>query len=126
MNRRRIAIVTPYVQETNRIVQSFLYERGIDVVNGLTFDILSGYAMARLSPKDIYSAAMAVNTEEAEAIFISCTGLQVSPVLADLQQALGKPVVSSNQALTWLCSEKASVRRIDNLAGALFGYRFKG
>lgn len=124
MKRTRVAVVTPYAQETNQVVGAFLGRHGIDVLNAVTFDILSGYAMARLSPKDIYDAAILANTEEAEAIFISCTGLCVSPILDDLERAVGKPVVASNQALAWQCCETAGVHRTDRRGGQLFDHRF--
>ncbi|KAF1036146.1 MAG: Maleate isomerase [Burkholderia lata] len=121
---RKIAVVTPYVQETNRVVDTFLRRRGIEIVNAVTFDMLSGYAMARLSPRDFHTAALHVNTDDADAVFISCTGLQVSPVLADIEHAIGKPVVSSNQALAWQCCETAGIHRTDGRSGSLFNRRF--
>jgi maleate isomerase len=124
MNTRRVAVVTPYPQETNHVVRSFLKQHGIDVVSAVTFDILSGYEMSRLSPQDIYSAALQANTDEAESIFISCTALNVSPILEDLERETGKPVVASNQALAWQCCEIAGVRRQDGRGGALFRHRY--
>ena len=39
----------------------------------------------------------------AEALFISCTALRTACVIAEIEQALGCPVVSSNQATAWMC-----------------------
>jgi maleate isomerase len=36
-----------------------------------------------------------------DALFISCTALRTAPIVARLEAALGLPVVTSNQALTW-------------------------
>ncbi len=124
MNRRKIAIVTPYPQETNRVVAAFLAGRGIEIVSGLTFDILSGYDMSRLRPADLFDAAIKADTPEAEAIFISCTALLVSPVLEDIERKTGKPVVTSNQALAWQCSETVKLIRNDGRGGELFNHRF--
>lgn len=123
MNRRRIAVVTPYVRETNSVVARYLAQSGIEVVNAVTFDLLSGAAMNRLSPRDIYYAGIRADTPEAEAVFISCTGIRVSPILDDLEKALGKPVLSSNQALTWQCCETVGLRRNDGRGGSLFDFR---
>jgi len=124
MKLRRIAVVTPYAHETNQVVNSFLSQNGIEIVNALTFNILSGYTMSRLSPKDFYSAALQANTDEAEAVFISCTASYLSPILEDLECAIGKPVVTSNQALVWQCCEATGLHRTDGHGGALFDYRF--
>lgn len=38
---------------------------------------------------------------EVDALFVAGTGLRVSAVLGGLEAAIGKPVVTSNQALAW-------------------------
>ncbi len=125
MKRRKVAVVTPYIRETNTVVAQYLALSGIEVVNAVTFDLLSGASMNRLSPRDIYNAGMLADTPDAEAIFISCTGIRVSPILDDLERALGKPVLSSNQALTWQCCETVGLVRDDGRGGSLFGFRYQ-
>ncbi len=125
MNRRRIAVVTPYAHEANQVVNSFLRQNGVDIINAVTFNILSGYTMSRLTPDDFYAAALQANTDEAEAIFISCTASYLSPMLEDLERVTGKPVVTSNQALVWQCCEVTGLHRTDGKGGALFDYRFE-
>lgn len=38
---------------------------------------------------------------EADAVFVSCTALPTYDVVAPLEQALGKPIVTANQATMW-------------------------
>ena len=45
--------------------------------------------------------AKRADTPQAEALFISCTGLRTIDILQQLEQHLGKPVVSANQATMW-------------------------
>jgi maleate isomerase len=45
-----------------------------------------------------------------DGLFISCTALRVSLVLRAPEDALGKPVVASNQALAWDCLRQAGYR----------------
>jgi maleate isomerase len=40
---------------------------------------------------------------QAEALFISCTALRSALVTADIEKAIGRPVVTSNQASAWNC-----------------------
>ena len=40
-------------------------------------------------------------THRADLLFISCTALRASLVIDQIEQRIGKPVVSSNQALAW-------------------------
>ena len=60
--------------------------------------------IVRIPPSAIYDAGLELGSHpEVEALFISCTGLRVSSIIAPLEEALGKPVVTSNQALAWQC-----------------------
>ena len=47
--------------------------------------------------------------EGSEALFISCTGLRTSGLIDDLEKRLGRPVVTSNQALSWASLRAAGV-----------------
>ncbi len=47
---------------------------------------------------------------DAEAVFLSCTGLRCSSVIDQLERDIGKPVVASNQALAWDVLRLAGVR----------------
>ena len=38
---------------------------------------------------------------EAEAIFISCGALRTLDIIDELEEEVGKPVVTSNQAMLW-------------------------
>ena len=58
--------------------------------------------MARIAPASIHSAALAVGqSEEVDAVFLSCTNLRTLDIIDDLEAVLQKPVLSSNQALAW-------------------------
>ena len=48
-----------------------------------------------------YRLARSVDGAEAEAVFLSGTGMPTLPVLEALEQDLGKPVVSSASAMMW-------------------------
>ena len=42
-----------------------------------------------------------INLNDSDALFVSCTALPVLSLINDLENKLGKFVVSSNQALIW-------------------------
>ena len=120
---RKIAVVTPYVQEVNMAVAGVLTSAGIEIVSARTLDQLSGEEMFRTPSSTFMEAALEADCPEAEAIFISCTGIIVSPFLYELEQRLGKPVISSNQAIAWQCREIAGVGSDTGIHGALFARR---
>ena len=41
------------------------------------------------------------NTDDAQAVFISCTNLPTYDVIATLEAELGKPVLTANQVTIW-------------------------
>jgi maleate isomerase len=58
-----------------------------------------------------YRLARRVDTEEAEAVFLTGTGMPTLPVLEALEQDLGKPVISSASAMMWHALRLAGVRQ---------------
>ena len=46
-------------------------------------------------------AACAVVRPDAEALFVSCTALRSAEVAEEIESRIGRPVVTSNQALFW-------------------------
>ncbi|MBV8938085.1 MAG: hypothetical protein JO095_20090 [Alphaproteobacteria bacterium] len=56
--------------------------------------------------------ARLVDREDAEAVFLSGTGMPTLPVLELLEQDLGKPVISSASAMMWQALRLAGVRQL--------------
>ena len=56
----------------------------------------------------------------ADAYFLSCTTIRSTPIIAALERDLGKPVVTSNQAMAWHALRTGGVK--DRIPG--FGTLF--
>ena len=113
---RRIALLTPYQAPVNALIAAEIEEAGFAIVARASFLCESGYEMSRVSPRSIREAALALaGRAEVEALFISCTALRVSPVIEDIEQSLGKPVVFSTQAMAWEAARLSGVH--DPVAG---------
>ena len=61
-----------------------------------------------------------VDREDAEAVFLSGTGMPTLPVLELLEQDLAKPVISSASAMMWHALRLAGVRQPISAYGRLF------
>src|SRR5207253_3047100 len=59
--------------------------------------------------EDAYRLARSVDAAEAEAVFLSGTGMPTVPVLEALEQDLGKPVISSASAMMWHALRSAGI-----------------
>lgn len=101
MGVHRVSLVLPYVDEVNAIVRGYVEGAGVEVVDAVSFGLLSDVDMAKLSTQALAAAALAADHPQAEAICILCTALRATPVIADLEARLGKPVITSHQAMLW-------------------------
>ncbi len=98
---RRIAVLTPYTDSVNRRVQEYFTARGLDIAAFGAFDKDSDADIAAIAPASIIAAAQALDAPDIEGIFLSCTGLRGVAVVEELETILGKPVITSNQAMAW-------------------------
>ena len=85
-----------------------------------TFDLGGDPEMNRVSSDSLFEAGVATCAAESDALFISCTGWRTKSVIERLEQAIGKPVVTSNQALAWSALRKANVNSKAKGLGRLF------
>ena len=102
---RRISVVTPYVRSVNEAVGQMFGTRGLDVINIAGMNIASDADMTAVTPESIRQAALKGCRDEADLLFISCTALRTAGVVGQLEEELGRPVVTSNQALVWHAME---------------------
>lgn len=98
---RRVAVLTPYVDDVNRPIAHYIEDNGLDVVALTSFLFADDNDMAGISPEAIYQAALEADRPEADALFISCTAIRAVDTIERIEQTLRKPVVSANQALFW-------------------------
>ncbi|SFG27692.1 maleate isomerase [Palleronia marisminoris] len=98
---QRIVLLAPYLRETTRPVAEYFSAAGLEVVRACCLDMADDRDIARLSADTIISAALAADTPEAEAMFISCTSMPTLGLIAEIERRLGKPLLTSNQACLW-------------------------
>lgn len=119
---RRIGLVSPYVAEVSASLRGALQDGGFDIAELVSFEEQVEARVARIDPESIRDAALEVGRSDGiDAVFLSCTNLRSLGVIADLEQELGKPVVSSNQALAWHLARLAGAGPLDPGYGRLMG-----
>ena len=97
----RVSLLTPYIKSVSTPFVDFFEERGLDVVSLDCFELEDDRDMARIAPASLVEAAKRACDPKAEALFISCTAVRAAEVVSEIEAALGKPVVTSNQATVW-------------------------
>ncbi len=101
LKARRIVIATPYLDEINVVEAKYFQEHGFEVLNIRGLNITNDTDIVRVSPKFIREFARSLDHPDADAIFVSCGALRTIDIIDALEQEVGKPVVSSNQAMVW-------------------------
>ena len=97
-----MAVVTPYPQEVNDKEMAFFRELGFEAVALESFLQDDSLKIPLIPQEETYKLAKLADCAEAEGIFISCTNLPTADIIEPLEQELGKPVITSNQASMWL------------------------
>lgn len=116
---RRIGFASPYVAAINDLAISFLSDAGIATVARSEVEtVLDNYGQGALDPQAVHDLGRAADHTEAEAIVLSCTDMRSVETIAKLEQTLGKPVISSNQAMMFQALQLAGIG--EALTG--FGY----
>lgn len=98
---RRIAMLTPYTPSVTHSAVQFMTAQGFTVhaAAGLGIDLDDSHA--RIREETLYQQALELDWKGADAIFISCTAIRSLNVIARIEEATGKPVITSNQASYW-------------------------
>lgn len=130
---QKVAIGTPYTSEVNELLRIFLETQGLKVTNikGLGYsESIKPYPLADkpvsgtglLEPMVAYRLGCDVDSNDAEAILISCTNLRTIEIIDTLEKNRGKPVVTSNQATVALAMQVMGIKeRITGFGSLLEG-----
>jgi maleate isomerase len=97
----KLSLLTPYVEAVHAREIAFLAAHGIAVVGGAHLGIDTNVEMATLPPSTLAEWVLAHPCQEADGYFLSCTAIRSAVVIAHLEESLGRPVLTSNQAMVW-------------------------
>ena len=86
LNVKKIAVATPYIEEVNIKGKLFLEENGIQVVNITGLGLLYDLEIDSQSLETVYKLAKEVDTKDAEAVVILCTGIRSIPIIEHLER----------------------------------------
>ena len=101
MNVKKIAVFTPYPETVNKTISEYLVKKNINVMSFSTFNLDLDVDFARVDPKYLSEVLIKLNTNNADALFVSCTALPALEIIDEVEKKINKPVFSSNQTLIW-------------------------
>lgn len=100
---KRVAIVTPYTLDVTEPVADVFRHAGLEVGAVGSFLESSDLVVARISADSIAHGirTVAAAARDCDGVFVSCTSLRTLDLIPAMEAEIGKPIVSSNQALLW-------------------------
>jgi maleate cis-trans isomerase len=107
LGARAIALGTPYPEAISARARAYWEAAGFRLAGYHRLAALENIYTAH--PSRARELARGADAPDAEAIVLSGTGLPTLDALEPLERELGKPVVSSNQALLWRALELVGV-----------------
>lgn len=97
---KRVAVVTPYMDEINRLERVFFELHGLEVNAIRGMGLIRNQDIGNVSGERVVELVEAV-VGDSEGVFISCTNLPVIALIEELEEKMRRPVVTSNQASMW-------------------------
>lgn len=100
LGTRSVAVLSPHIDDLNTRLQAYLEAAGFSVVVMVGLNLRCD--IEAVEPADTHDIVESqVDRPDADAVFISCTGMRTAAIINDLEASLGKPVVTANQATLW-------------------------
>jgi len=97
----RVVLGAAYDDTVNGIARKFIEASGISVLDAQGLGLVDNLVVGRLDSSTAYDLARRIDRPDAEAIVLACTNWKSMEVIDQLEQVLGKPVVSTTQASMW-------------------------
>ena len=112
----RIALGSAYSPTVNDICARFIEANGIKVVAKDGLNVIDNLEIGRLDVQSAYDLGVQVDCPEAQAVVLACTNWKSMAIIERLEQAIGKPVLSTTQVSIWGALKKIGY------TGSISGY----
>lgn len=110
----RVSVITPYNKAPNDHEAEFLRAHGLEplAIEGLGLGANGAADIPKISQTplaDIRMLAERTFVQGSDALLITCTDFPSLPLIAELEETFGVPVVSSNTATLYACLRKVGI-----------------
>ncbi|SEE97862.1 maleate cis-trans isomerase family protein [Ruania alba] len=117
----RVAVAASYPQDVAGLFAEFLGAAGIEVLEMAGAGIDTAAEVGTLEREAVLDLAAANDRPEAEALLIPDTAMHTLRWIPDLEERLGKPVLTANQVTIWEGLRLVGHRAAHPALGTLFG-----
>jgi maleate isomerase len=111
LGAERIAIATPYTKSLSLRLAAFLHQAGFEVASLVYLGLKTG--IVNVSRSTVANLIRGAARSDADAVFVSCTGLRTLGIVAELEEEIGLPILQSNQVTLWQALKDAQALPLD-------------
>jgi maleate isomerase len=120
LDAKRLVFISETKQKGHDEKLKYMREAGYDILADRAAALEGTDAYCATPPRFWYDTALALKDDRAQAYFISCANIHSVDVIEDLEKALNRPVVTSNQAALWCALRTIGLLDIVPGLGSLF------
>ncbi|GAA4616451.1 aspartate/glutamate racemase family protein [Saccharopolyspora hordei] len=117
---RRVAVAATYPADVAARFAEFLQAGDLEVVRLSSRGIITAAEVGTLGRDEVLAFAQANDDDRADALLMPDTALHTAAWLDELEDALGKPVLTANQVSAWEALRLAGARQARDGMGELF------
>ncbi|HZK90175.1 MAG TPA: hypothetical protein VFC56_08535 [Stellaceae bacterium] len=101
LGMKRVTAVSPYTEAIDSLEHKFFEEAGIEIAAGAHLDIDEGFRLAEPGLDEIVELALGAWDPSSDGLLIACLNFRSHLAIEAIEQRIGKPVISSTQAVLW-------------------------
>jgi maleate isomerase len=120
LQARRVVMLTPYSAQVTDEEAEFLHAAGFQVLHARGFALNGSDAYCATPAQFWRDRTIEAARPDADAYFLSCANISTFPVIEEIERALGRPVVTSNQVVVWEALSLLGATDRRNCPGRLF------
>jgi maleate isomerase len=121
---KRIGLLTPYTPDVIEAETRFLARHGITVAMTGGEPCTTPVEQGLLPPARWIEWAKPFAGKGLDALLVSCAGIRIALVLQEIEDKIGVPVITSNQAVVWQCLRKLGLPDRPKGFGALLAGQY--
>ncbi len=97
----RIALASPFPDSANGLAAAYLTESGFTVVGSAGLGVTDNYAISEISRDQVIDVGSRADRPDADAVVMPGGNMPCLGAVAELEDLLGKPVITTNAAGIW-------------------------
>ncbi|MGE0222923.1 MAG: maleate cis-trans isomerase [Acetobacteraceae bacterium] len=108
---QRLVIAAPWSDDVNRMAAAFIEASGYQVLAHRALGLVSNLDIGGLDAETAFELGQAVDHPDADAVLLACGNWMTLDIVDRLEQALDKPVLTTNQVSLWAVLRLAGCTR---------------